>query len=151
MVCNAEDIARLLFFAQMIDDDGKITNAAFSTEELVEQNGRSVSVDRCWLLGEGYYHILKLKAAVLANDEKNRAKYGYATAMASDIRAIIGSDGCPVFDVFPDEIVQPAPDPWDCAHAKLVRARKGLTKGYVRGYRDKLQDLFSKNITLFEK
>ena len=148
-VGNEETVARLLFYAQMIDATGKIQSNAFPMDDLIEKDGRSLSVDRCNLLGQDPRVLLERKAEKFASADRNRAKHGYCLSVVKGIRSIRGSSGEQLFDVLPDPIEQSPPDPWDNAHGKLTGAAPDFSKSYLRGYRDKLCDLFSQNIRIF--
>ena len=146
---DRETVARLLFYAQMINARGEIQSNAFPMDDILGEGGRSLSVDRCRLLGRNYHSLLEQKAGKFAKSGSNRAKHGYCLAVVGHIRAIRGGEGEQLFDVLPDSIEQSPPEPWDCAHAKLIAAKHGFSKSYLRGYRDKLCELFSKRIHRF--
>ena len=148
---NDENVSRLLFYARMIDDQGRIQKSAFPMSDIVQEKGRSVSVDRCKILGYRFHNLLAQKAGKFADVSKDRAKHGYCLAVAGKIRFIQGASGEQLFDILPDAIKQDRPDPWDCAHAKLVRANPIFSESYLRGYRDRLCELFSEHICLFEQ
>ena len=149
MLSDEEEIARLIFHDQMIDPaTGKLTPAAFPTEELIEKidsrtgRAKSSSVDRCKLL-QDVHETLCAKASTLENPEKNRAKWGYTCQTSARVRSILGPDNrSSVFNVFADAILDGDEPLWDHAHAKLVRAKSEYGKGFVRGYRDQLIQLF---------
>ena len=158
MLSDREDVARLLFSDQMVDpQSGTLTDAAFPTNELAEvidkKTGakKSVSVDRCDLLSD-VFHVLSAKGDVLQRPDRHRSKYGYACVTAAEIRSIVfaADDGTrSVFNTFEDPIQNGNHPLWDEAHAKLVRASPELTKGFLRGYRDKLSDLFQRRMVRF--
>lgn len=146
---NNEDVSRLLFYDQMIDAENRLQKSAFPMGDILEENNRSLSVDRCMILGRSFHDLLARKSRKYADANKGRAEQGYCLAATGHIRSIQGDSKEQLFDVLPDPIERANPDPWDSAHAKLICANPKLTKGYLRGYRDKLCDLFSERIHLF--
>lgn len=158
MLEDDEQVARLLFSDQMIDPStGKLKDAAFSTRDLIEEvdsrsgKPRSVSVDRCAMLAN-VHAVLEVKAETFQSTEKRRAKWGYARATARKIRSILFNltDGIgPPFNVFEDPIEDGKYPDWDSAHAKIIRAHPSYRKGQIRGYRDKLADLFQTDMVRF--
>ena len=135
----------------MIGADGVLKPNAFPADELVEKKeGRSVSVDRCSLLGNQAHGLLERKAGEIADAEKNRSKYAYGVAVVRRVRLIRDEGGRQVYEIFPDPIQKDDERPWDHAHAKLVRADASVTKAKARAFRDKLIDLFSERITFFD-
>ena len=148
-VADEEEIARLLFYPQMVNQQDELKKSAFSMEELMEEGGHSLSVDRCRLMGKDFHRALGRKAGQFASADKGRAKHGYCLAVVKRIRSIRGASNEQLFEVQADAIVQARPDPWDQAHAKIVSASPSHTKGYLRGYRDKLCGLFSAEIRRF--
>ena len=145
-VQGEEKIARLLFHPQMVSQEGELKPNAFPMDDLVEANGRSVSVDRCGLLGKDFHQTLAKKAAKFANPDTGRHKHGYCLAIVRRVRAILGASNEQLFEVQADAIAQARPDPWDRAHAKIVRACPSHGKGYLRSHRDKLCTLFSEGM-----
>ena len=148
-VASREEVARLLFYRQMINEKGEIQNAAFPMDDIVQENGRSLSVDRCGLLGKSPHRLLERKADKFAKAGSNRSKHGYCLAIAGQVRSLQGQDNEQLFEIVPDPVAQPNPAPWDRAHAKLVSADPSSRKAYLRGYRDKLIAVFSNNVRLF--
>ncbi|MEM9059963.1 MAG: hypothetical protein AAGD13_05830 [Pseudomonadota bacterium] len=141
-VSDDEEVVRLLFNPQMIDDHGSlIEETCFPTQELVEKNGKSCSVLRSALLVNKTIAI-DLRLQKMANPDKNRLAYGYAEALCAQIHAIQDHSGKQIFKVFEDSILKDGTH--DKAHAKLVRASPKFSKNLVRGYRDKLVEAFSK-------
>lgn len=140
-LCPKEEVVRLLFSDRMIGDAGVLTVQAFPIDELIESNGKSVSVDRTSLLTPG---MIEDKLVTYENPERGRERWGWCAASVSSIIQIVDQkDNTPVFDVREDQILNNfPPNPWDHAHAKIVRAHAGMTKGFIRGYRDKLLDVF---------
>jgi len=149
-VDDSEPVSRLLFYPQMIDADNNLQSSAFPMDEIVEKEGRSISVDRCKVLGPEYHDILDRKATHFAKEGKNRSKHGYALAVTGRIHKIVGKQNEQLFMVSPDKIHKLPPDPWDDAHAKLTRMDPNHNKGYLRSYRDKLCELFSENFVPFQ-
>jgi len=134
----------------MIGVDGVLKQNAFPADDLVERGGRSVSLDRCSLLGDQAHRLLERKAAEIADAEKNRAKCAYALAVVRRVWKIRDDEGKQIYQIFPDPIEKGEERPWNYAHAKLVRADPSITKAKVRLYRDKLIELFSERIAYFE-
>ena len=141
---DQENLVRLLFTDRMTSSAGKLEKEAFPVDELVEKNGKSVSVDRLGLLPDCKWIMHKL--VTYENPSRGRARWGFALGCSGCIRSIFSQDGKQVFEVCPDPIKNFPPAPWDKAHAKIVRADVSFTKGFVRGYRDKLVDVFQGNV-----
>lgn len=139
---HSEEIARLLFEHRMVAQNGVIGKEAFPVDELIEKNNKSVSVDRTSMMEMGWY-ILKLRT--YEKPENGRAGWGMAIASVRQVADITTVEGLPVFSVCEDPITSFPPPPWDPAHAKIVRAKPEYTKGFVRGYRDKLVAAFQEN------
>ena len=148
-VADEEEVARLLYYPQMINKKGELQDFAFPMNDLMEAKGRSISVDRCWLMGKDFHQMLERKAEQFARSDRNRAKHGYCLAVVKRIRSILGTSNEQLFEVRADAIVQANSNLWDHAHAKIVRANPCHTKGYLRGYRDKLSTLFSQDFRRF--
>jgi hypothetical protein len=144
-VGDNEELIRALFADQMVTTSGDLTTNAFPVDELIEKENKSVSVDRESLLSRK--SLIKEKIEKNENPNSKRAKWGYATGLTSEIRNIESQCGKKVFEIYPDPISKTPADPWDNAHAKIVRADQSFSKGFIRGYRDKLIAAFQKNVT----
>jgi hypothetical protein len=143
-VHSDEFIYRLLFSHRMIDGEGKLSAEAFPTDELVEEKEKSVSVDRETLIEKEW---LKWKLVTYEKPEAGRAKWGHCRSQVVMIAGIISQDGKQVFSVLEDQITGNfPPNPWDNAHAKIVRASSSFSKSFVRGYRDKLIEAFEPTV-----
>ncbi len=142
---NQEVLVRVLFTDRMTSSDGELEKEAFPVDELVEKDGKSVSVDRLALLPS--CECISHKLVTHENPCRGREKWGFALGRAEGVRAISSQDGVRVFEVYPDPIENFPPAPWDRAHAKIVRADASFTKGFVRGYRDKLVEIFQGQVT----
>lgn len=140
-----EEVIRLLFTDRMTSSVGELEKEAFPVDELIERNGKSVSVDRLLLLPDR--ECIKCKLITYENPPRGREKWGFASGCVEYIRAIHSQDGMRVFEVYADPIENHPPAPWDPAHAKIVRADENFTKGFVRGYRDKLVEVFQGSVT----
>lgn len=143
-VAEFENVVRLLFSHRMTGEDGELTPEAFPTDELIEKNNKSVSVDREEMLLD-YNHILN-KLITYERPEKGRAKWGSSHAIVDAIVSIKDQDGTQVFRVLEDPLENYPPAPWDAAHAKIVRADESFSKGFIRGYRDKLVKVFQSDV-----
>lgn len=143
-VPDHEGIVRLLFSHKMTAENGLLTVEAFPTDELVENNNKSVSVDREVMLPDQSCIINKL--VTYERPDKGRAKWGSAHATVSAIVSIKDQNGVQVFKVLEDPLHNYPPAPWDAAHAKIIRADKTFSKGFVRGYRDKLVQAFQNDV-----
>jgi hypothetical protein len=144
-VPRCEHIYRLLFTDRMVDVNGKLSLEAFPTDELVEIDGKSVSVDRESLIQDGW---LVCKLITYERPRSGRAKWGHCKSLVSRVTGITSQDGEQVFSVLEDRITGNfPPNPWDEAHAKIVRAKQSFSKGFVRGYRDKLIEAFEPTAT----
>ena len=139
-----ETIIRLLFHHRMVENSGKLKKDAFPAAELAEVNGKSVSVDRAKFLLMPLHIVNKLKT--YENAQKGRSKWGYCSAISSEISEIRSQGGKQVYCVLIDPIMNHPPAPWDHAHAKIVRADSNFSKGFLRGYRDKLTEVFQRSI-----
>ena len=149
-VSDHEEIARLLFYPQMVRN-GELEPSAFPMDELLAKNGKNgSSVDRCDLLKDKVA-ILKQKSKEISNPAAQRSPYGFCTARAEQIRAIPEEKNSKqALDVFPDEIRDnDPPKPWDHAHALLRKHNNEYTRANLRGTRDHLTKIFSKNLTEF--
>lgn len=140
-----EELIRILFTDRMTSSAGKLENEAFPVDELIEKDGKSVSVDRLPLLPDR--GCIEYKLITYENPFRGREKWGFSSGLVEHIRAIHSQDGKRVFEVYADPIENHPPAPWDPAHAKIVRADASFTKGFVRGYRDKLIEVFQGNVT----
>jgi hypothetical protein len=128
----------------MIDGEGKLSSEAFPTDELIENGGKSVSVDQESLILQEW---LTWKLVTYERPEAGRAKWGHCKSLVATIRGITSPDGQQIFTVLEDRITGNfPPNPWDHAHAKVVRASKDFSKSFVRGYRDKLVEAFEPTI-----
>ena len=148
-VAGDETIARLLYYPDMVTAQGRLENSAFPVQDLAKTNGRSLSVDRCALLGSDFHQLLDATAQQFADARKGRSKHGYCLATVARIRAIRDQSGGQVFDVVPDPIT-PSVNPWDPAHATISLARPEITKSQLRGHRDKLRRLFAEALRPFQ-
>jgi len=128
----------------MTSSNGKLENEAFPVDELIGKAGKSVSVDRLVLLPSNDW--IKHKLITYENPSRGREKWGFALGRAEDVRLITSQNGAKVFEVYPDPIENYPPAPWDRAHAKIVRADASYTKGFLRGYRDRLVDVFQAKV-----
>lgn len=137
---DEEKLARLLFTDRMTSSIGDLEKEAFPVDELVEKDGKSVSVDRLALLPN--HECISHKLVTYENPSRGREKWGYALGIVESVRAISSQDGVRVFEVYLDPIENFPPAPWDRAHAKIVKADASFTRGFVRGYRDKLVETF---------
>lgn len=107
-----------------------------------------------------------LESAIQAQDQAQRTfsnaerLLARSSSLASEIREITANDHSghkdwekfsskQVFDVVADPNQQDDFPKWDRAHAKIIRADSAMTKGFVRGYRDKLRSLFQSNLQKF--
>lgn len=142
---DEEELVRVLFTDRMTSSVGELEKEAFPVDELIEREGKSVSVDRLGLLPDRKW--IEHKLLTYENPSRGREKWGFALGLVGAVRAISSQDGARVFEVYPDPIEHFPPAPWDRAHAKIVRADSSFTKGFVRGYRDKLVDIFQINVT----
>lgn len=149
-VADGEQIARLLFYPQMIRD-GVLQPSAFPMDELLARRGKTgASVDRCQLL-EDRDALLREKAQDNANAAGGRAPYGFCIGQAHEIRAITeDQNAAQALDVWPDEIKDNnPPKPWDDAHALIRKFDDTYTRANLRGTRDRLSDIFSAFIIQF--
>ena len=149
-VKDSEQIARLLFYPQMIKEDKLLPNV-FPMNELLAKKGKNgLSVDRYDLLNDPS-HLLYKKASKFANANKDRNLFGYCVGGIRQVRNItVYQSSAQALDVWPDAIKDnDPPDPWDNAHALLRKFDKSYTKAHLRGVRDKLIILFSKRIITF--
>ncbi len=150
-VDDGEQIARLLFYPQMIRD-GVLEPSAFPMEELLASKGKNgSSVDRCDLLA-GRDTLLHRKAHENANADGNRNPYGFCIGKTGQVRAITTGDVNPAqaLEVWPDEITDNDPSkPWDHAHALIRKFDDAYTRANLRGARDRLSDVFSHCIVRF--
>jgi len=144
-VCNSEDVVRLLFFHRMTSDSGVLEKEAFPADELAEVSGKSVSVDRLNLIKVP--EDIDNKLATFERPEKGRSRWGFTYSGVQAVSNIRSQCGKQVFAVFEDPIENYPPAPWDAAHGKLVRANSSFSKSFVRGYRDKLVEVFQANVT----
>jgi hypothetical protein len=142
---NEEVLVRILFTDRMTSSSGELENEAFPVDELIEKDGKSLSVDRLAFLLS--HDCIKHKLITFENHSRGREKWGFALGLVGGIRSITSQDGARVFGVHPDPIENFPPAPWDRAHAKIVRADASFTKGFVRGYRDKLVEIFQAQVT----
>lgn len=146
-----ERIARIIFIPYMMRD-GALCDAAFPMDELLKYKKDGCSVDRCDLL-KNHVMLLRDKASKYENPEKGRSSYGFATAKASEIRALqIDNAGvsAQALDISADPKNDGSPpDPWNHAHALLHKYDESYTRGQLRGMRDKLKALFSSDIVVF--
>jgi len=144
-VLASEQLIRLLFHHRMVDSSGVLGSEAFPTEELIEKNGKSVSVDRLSMINR--LDLIYHKLLTYENPTKGRAKWGHAVASRAQIEAITSQCGKQVFSCCSDPVVGNfPPNPWDAAHAKVTRARAEYSRGFVRGYKDKLCLEFQKSV-----
>ncbi len=152
-VHNDEEVARLLFFPQMVDSfNGQLRQTVFPMDELLAiKNKRGASVDRCAML-KNYETLLRIKAHENANPEGDRHPYGYCLGKVRHIRSIkIEYDGSKqAFEIFSDPIADNNPPrEWDHAHALIVRFSDTYTRGLLRGFRDYLIEVFSSSVKRF--
>lgn len=140
---NNENLCRLLFYHRMVSEDGALGKEAFPTNELIEAQGKSVSVDVMSSLSVPEHIYNKL--VTYENPKAGRSKWGYAFANSAEIESVLSQCGKQVFKCTPDPLTSFPPAPWDHAHAKITRASEDMGKGFVRGYRDKLRQLFQQN------
>ncbi|MCY4228381.1 MAG: hypothetical protein OXF20_11990 [Gammaproteobacteria bacterium] len=152
-VHDDEEVARLLFFPQMVDHSGgQLKQTVFPMDELLaNKNKRGVSVDRCGMLKD-YETLLHSKAHENANPEGGRHPYGYCLGKVKHIRSIkIEYDGAKqAFEIFSDPILDNNPSrEWDHAHALIVRFSDIYTRGLLRGFRDRLIEVFSSSVKRF--
>lgn len=140
-----EELIRILFTDRMTSPAGELEKEAFPVDELIEKDGKSVSVDRLNLLPDR--DCIKCKLITYENPFRGREKWGFSSGFVRYIRAIHSQDGMRVFEVYADPIENHPPAPWDPAHAKIVRADASFTRGFVRGYRDKLVEVFQGSVT----
>lgn len=145
MLGDAEQLVRVLFTDRMTSSAGELESEAFPVDELIEKDGKSVSVDRLDLLPDR--ECIKHKLITYENPSRGREKWGFALGVVGAVRAITSQDGRRVFEVYPDPIENFPPAPWDRAHAKIVRADSSFTKAFVRGYRDQLIGIFQGQVT----
>lgn len=146
-VTDQEQIARLLFQAQMIEShDGKLTPMAFPTQELLCEKGKNgVSVDLCSLLGGDRDAVLFEKAKQIANPEKDRSMYGYCIASAGQIRSIREALGsAQALEIVPDPLHSNSSNKsWGDAHALLRKLDDNYTKANLRGVRGELMKILA--------
>lgn len=139
-----EIVIRLLFSDRMVVENGRLTSEAFPVDELMESNGKSVSIDRCHLMNPDW---IQSKLITYEKPEKGRARWGASYSAVSNVLDIQDEAKRSVFCVCADEIIDNfPPNPWDHAHAKIVSAQPEKGKGFIRGFRDKLIDAFSLDI-----
>ncbi|MCY4207288.1 MAG: hypothetical protein OXD29_04970 [Roseovarius sp.] len=145
-VNDHEQVARLLFYPQMVYADGTPKPNIFPTDELTALNGKNgVSVDRCELLGDPA-RLLRQKADEMANPAAERIPWGYCIGKAEQIRliAIADNESQQAFKICPDAVASArTPRPWDLAHAIVVKFDNSCTRAQMRGVRDKLMQAFS--------
>ena len=149
-VGDDEQIARLLFYPQMIRD-GELQPAAFPAEELAAEKGKNgSSVDRCDLLVDRD-RILCDKAHEIENPTSKRELYGFCLCESKQIRAIKKETNfAQALEIFEDKIMgNDPPKPWDHAHALIRKFDASDTKAKIRGTRDKLCKIFSAHIVQF--
>ena len=142
---NEEELVRMLFTDRMTSSDGELEKEAFPVDELIEKDGKSVSVDRQELLPS--FECISQKLVTYENPSRGREKWGFALGLVEGVRSISSQHEARVFEVYPDPNENFPPAPWDPAHAKIVRADASFTKGFVRGYRDKLVEVFQGRVT----
>lgn len=136
-----ENVVRLLFSTRMVDGSGTLGKEAFPVDELIEKAGKSVSVDEMSQI-EIPGHVSQ-KLETYQNPLRDRHRWGYAFATCNQIVNIKSQTGEQVYAVFKDPIeTNFPPAPWDQAHAKITRASPAFGKGFIRGYRDKLTELY---------
>lgn len=141
VVSPTESVIRLLFHDRMVTLDGDIGPEAFPADELAENGGKSCSVDRLDLV-EFPLHIVQ-KLNTFENSTKNRSKWGCCEATCAAVHSITSQCNRQVFCVVEDPIHKwYPPAPWAQAHACVVLASREYSKGFVRGYRDKLIEAF---------
>ena len=145
MIADNEELNRLLFAGQMVDENGHLKIESFPMDELLEKEGKSASLDRTALLPNPTQNLVE-KLLELENRDKNRSAWGLGKSLASSVRQIELQDGRQAFDVFEDRLVNNPPKVWDNAHAKLTRAKPEFSRSLLRGCRDKLIECFSENI-----
>ncbi len=144
-VASEEQLVRLLFSTRMVDDSGTLGKEAFPVDELIEKSGKSVSVDELSKLDMPEHVDNKLET--YQNPARDRHRWGFALAVCSQITSIMSQEGLQVYSVLKDPIEGNFPPaPWDHAHAKIIRADSSFGKGFVRGYRDKLTELYQENV-----
>lgn len=147
---DGEQIARLLFYPQMIRD-GVLEPSAFPMDELLARKGKNgSSVDRCELL-EDRDKMLCDKAHENANAAGGRAPYGFCLGKSEEIRAIEEENSsAQALEIFADEITDnDPPKPWDHAHALIRKFDSSYTRANLRGTRDQLSEIFSAYIVQF--
>lgn len=136
----------------MINADGKIMKNAFPTDELLALKcKKGVSVDRCNLLKDPE-KILHQKAKEIANPKANRKHWGYCIGKVKQIKSIVGNKSQQVFKISPDPISdENNPKPWHLSHTIIVVSDPSCTRADLRGYRDKLTQVFSSKIVDFNR
>lgn len=147
-IAEDEQVARLVFYPQMIGDNGCLTPAAFPTDELLAKQGKKgASVDRWRLLedqDQAPEALLCQKAQAMGKPDRGRAPHGFCVAQTGDIRAI-RQQGCSTqaFEICPDGIKgNNPPKPWDHAHALIRTIDAACTRGKIRGVRGRLSEIF---------
>lgn len=150
-VKNDEEVIRLLFHPQMVNDKGEAEEVCFSTKELMEERGSSVSILRSLMLADKFTDI-RTRLEQMENPAKLRAKFGCLLAVCDEIRRVFSNPdeqnfpGRQVFKVVPDpKLKDGSIDP---PHAKICRASPDFTKGFIRGYRGELLKAFNRLVKL---
>ncbi len=159
---DEEEIARLLFYPQMVRD-GELTPSAFPLDELLTKKGKNgASVDRCDLLVDRDA-LLEQKSGEISNPDGGRKSFGFCVGLTAEVRAIETTvkekepeSGVETevkrqaLDVWPDEITEnDPPKQWDQAHALMKKFDENYTRAHLRGTRDDLVEIFSKQIITF--
>ncbi|KAA0909530.1 hypothetical protein FLO80_21100 [Aquicoccus porphyridii] len=150
MVDDEEQVARLLFYPQMIRN-GELEPSAFPMDELLAKKGKNgSSLDRCHFLKDRD-GLLRQKAEEKQNPAGKRSAFGFCVANVGKIRAISEAESeDPALQVLADRITEnDPPEPWDDAHALMRKHRDDYTRANLRGIRDHLSKAFSELVEFY--